>query len=157
MLQQVREKLNMWHTESSGLHGERERILRRLAVMDERQRSLTNQRGDFDSNMNRLLEEKKALDERLISYQTERDRLKAEVAEAGAKAEELNMLMKERLAQRAVIDNKVRSLRQETTREETKQVRSKAGITELNNRLKSLAESKKQAQKKWLEDRESSV
>ncbi|MCD6475536.1 MAG: chromosome segregation protein SMC [Anaerolineaceae bacterium] len=142
-LHEIREKLNQWHGESSGFHREREQILRRLAVMDERQRSLQNQRSDIDSNMNRLLEEQKSLNERHEKYQEECDQLETEVTEAKKKAEDAKELMKKRLADRAVLDNKIRTIRKEITKDETSQVRQIAGINELNNRLISLNESKK--------------
>ena len=71
-LQELRGKLNVWHSQSAGLHTERERVSRALAVMDERQLSLAAQKRSAESDLARLEEEQKSRQDRLAELEEER-------------------------------------------------------------------------------------
>ncbi|NMC78402.1 MAG: AAA family ATPase, partial [Chloroflexi bacterium] len=81
-LQELRNQLNQWHSESAGLHQEREKQSRSLAVMDERQRALLEQQQSLQSEQSRLEEEQKAWQERIQAQQGGLEQLQEEQAEA---------------------------------------------------------------------------
>ena len=141
-LQELRGKLNVWHSQSAGLHTERERVSRALAVMDERQLSLAAQKRSAESDLARLEEEQKARQDRLAELEEERTRLQEEMKEAGERAAQARSAVEKRQAERGQLETRLRETRRALLDAETRQVQGKARVDELTNRLESLRASK---------------
>jgi chromosome segregation protein len=107
-LQELRGKLNVWHSQSAGLHTERERVSRALAVMDERQLSLAAQKRSAESDLARLEEEQKARQDRLAELEEERTRLQEEMKEAGERAAQARSAVEKRQAERGQLETRLR-------------------------------------------------
>lgn len=138
-----RNTLNRWHTESAEKHRDREKINKDLAVLEERQRALTNQLQSLSSDQARLEEEQTNRTRQLESLQQETSRLSAEFAEARNQTDQARKQLAERTAEREIIEQEVRQERRKQVNLETRQVQLKAKIDELNNRLETLEISKK--------------
>ncbi|MEW6092833.1 MAG: chromosome segregation protein SMC [Chloroflexota bacterium] len=78
----LRARLNSWHRQSAQLHASRETISSDLAVLDERQRSLLDNRQSATRERDRLEEEIRIAAERLAEIEAETTRLQADFDEA---------------------------------------------------------------------------
>lgn len=137
-LQHVRAQLNEWHSQSAGLHTQREKISRTLAVMEERQRSSNEQQRSVQNDLARLEEEQKSREDRLADLDEERDRLQTELREAEERVASARKALEARQAERNELDGKLRDLRRAQVASETRQVQVKAHHAELTNRLEGL-------------------
>jgi chromosome segregation protein len=142
-LQELRGKLNGWHNQSAGLHTERERVSRALAVMDERQLSLSAQKRSAESDLARLEEEQKARQDRLAELEEERTRLQEELKDAGERAAQAQSAVEKRQSERGQLETRLRETRRALLDAETRQVQVKARVDELTNRLESLRASRR--------------
>jgi chromosome segregation protein len=133
-LQTLRNELNRWHTQSSDLHRQREQISRNLAVMDERQRSLTNQQQSLKSDLGRLEEEHEGHLQRLAARREEHTRLQTELSDAQSGVEKARRLLRERQVEREQAERDLRDARRSLVDNETKQVQTRAHLNELVNR-----------------------
>jgi chromosome segregation protein len=137
-LQSLRGDLNTWHAASAGLHTQWEKVSRGLAVFDERQRAMVNQKQSLQGDISRLEEEQKARQERLLDLEEERDRLHAELKDAEAQVETARKNLEKRLAERGRLEQALRDTRRTLLQSETTQVQLKAHQSELGNRIESL-------------------
>jgi chromosome segregation protein len=142
-LHALRRQLNEWHSQSAELHTRREQVSRSLAVMDERQRSLTVQQRSAESDLARLEEEQKARQDRLAELEEERERLQAEQKEAGDRAAAARSALEKRMAERGQLEATLREARRALVNAETRQVQVKARSDELANRLEALRSSRR--------------
>ncbi|WP_322792927.1 chromosome segregation protein SMC [Bellilinea sp.] len=137
-IQRLREVLNEWHAQSAEVHRQREEINRILAVLDERQRSLTDQKATTRHDLTRLEEESQQHSKRLQAVQEELTVQQAALEEAKQQAGAAQKAFAEKKAQRDQVEGELRDLRRKLTRLETQQVEVKARQRELNNRLERL-------------------
>ncbi|MDR3576323.1 MAG: chromosome segregation protein SMC [Anaerolineaceae bacterium] len=140
-LTEVRSSLNNWHNQSAGLHGQRERISRDLAVKDERQRALQEQQQSSQSDLARLEEEEKAQQARLLALQSEKVRLQTELDDARMEVSKAQQHLASHQQEREQIERSVRETRRMQVDNETKKVRQTAHLDELRTRLVSVQRS----------------
>ncbi|MCC6147924.1 MAG: chromosome segregation protein SMC, partial [Anaerolineaceae bacterium] len=140
-LQVLRESLNMWHTESADHHSQREKTSRELAILDERQRSILEQRSTLQEEAVRLEEELAFKQQKLQAVLEEWTRLKAEYEGAQEHAALAAEGLRLRSEERRKLDAGVRELRQQLLQAETNQVRLKARQQELSSRIETLQRS----------------
>ena len=133
-----REKLNIWHTESSSYHLDLEKIIRDLAVLEERQRSLTDQEHHQNFDSIRLEEEIKSKELNLSALQTDLDKLSEEVIETKSNLKNALEKLNARITQRNEIENKLNFQRRKLVDDETNSLQAKAKLNELNERIKNL-------------------
>ncbi len=133
-----REKLNILHTESSSYHLELEKIIRDLAVLEERQRSLTDQEHHQNSDSIRLEEEIKSKELNLSALQADMDKLSEEVVETKTNLKNASEKLNTRSAQRNEIENKLHIQRRKLVEDETSSLQAKAKLNELNERIKNI-------------------
>lgn len=145
-----RTQLNEWHAESSSRHLELEKIIRDLAVLEERQRSITTQEYNQNYDIVRLDEEIKSKESDLQLLEVEFSTLNKQVDEAKANLEVAQKLLNERLAERRLLEDELQKQRSFLTSQESKSISLKAKLDELNARI----ESQKNSQKKLEQDRE---
>jgi chromosome segregation protein len=140
-LQSLRSELNDWHVQLSGLHRQSEQVSRTLAVMDERQRALGEQKGNLQSDQARLEEEQKAAQDRLQALIEEKDWLQSELTDSQAQAEKARQNFLTRQQQRQIAERKLGDWRRQLVAAETKQVHFRAHHTELVSRSETLLKS----------------
>ncbi len=133
--QSLRNELNEWHAQLSGWHRQSEQVSRILAVMDERQRALGEQKGNLLNDLTRLDEEQKTAQDRLKALIEEKDWLQNELADSQAQAEKVRQDFQNRHQQRQIAEKKVSDWRRQLLTAETQQVQSRAHHTELVSRL----------------------
>jgi len=136
-LMQLREELNQWHTESAGIHSEREKISRDLAVLDERFRSLRDQEVELKNDFNTNEEQAVIQKERLESLLEEKNRLMADLEDAQEQLQQAQSKLDEKQKQRETIESQLRQERRNLSDFESKQVQQKAHQRELLSRLES--------------------
>lgn len=78
----LRARLNSWHRQSAQLHASREAVSSDLAVLDERQRSLLDNRQLTLNEQARLSEENRTATERLSEIESETARLQGDLDDA---------------------------------------------------------------------------
>jgi len=135
---ELRARLNGWHTELAHWHQDREKLSRSLAILDERQRSLLEQQQNLQSDQVRLEEEINSLDQRIRKACDEQDRLQGEHQEAEAQADAARQALLERQVERARKEKDLRELRQRVSASESRQMQLKAHQNELTTRHRDL-------------------
>jgi chromosome segregation protein len=144
-LMEVRERLNGWHTQSAGLHNQREKISRDLAVTDERQRSLQDQVQNLDRDLNRLREDQAARQERILNLEEEKRGLADELADAQNQLNSARKALDIRFKERQQAENQLRETRQKLTMNQTRQVQLNAHHNEVLQRIATLRNNHKTA------------
>lgn len=141
-VQVLRGQLNDWHTQSSRLHSDLGQVSRQIAILDERQRSLNEQKINWQSEITRSEEETQA-------YQSDLDLAVSELAHADSELQDARAQMnlsREKLMARQQERDQVEKLlwgaRQNLTGRETRQVTLKAHQNELANRRETLLKNK---------------
>ena len=137
-LQILRGDLNAWHASSAALHTEWEKVSRGLAVMDERQRAMQQQKQNLQSDLSRLEEEQKVRQQRLQELKEERDRLQEEQEDAEAQVAQARKDLEKRQSERSRLEQALRDARRLLTQSETAQVQVKAHQSELIGRIEAL-------------------
>ncbi len=137
-IQQLREQLNGLHVQSAEVHRQREEINRILAVLDERQRSLSEQKNTTHQDLARLEEENQQLNKRWQTMEEEVADQRTALAEAKQQAAIAQTAYVEKKTQRDQVESEARELRKKLTRLETQQLEIKARQRELNNRVERL-------------------
>ncbi len=136
-LLKLREELNQWHTESAGIHSNREKISRDLAVLDERFRSLRDQEVSLKGDLNKNEEQSAVQREKLDSLVEEKNRLLVDLKEAQDQLTIAQSQLDARQKDRQKIEDQLRQERRNLSEAESKQVQHKAHQRELSARLES--------------------
>ena len=136
-----REELNYLHNESSTFHLELEKMMRDLAVLEERKRSLTDQEYHQNYDSMRLEEEIKSKEINLVSLEEDLKKLSNDVLEAKTNYKTSQSKLDERVSARNKVENELHNLRRNLVEEETKSVQSKAKLNELNDRINNYEQS----------------
>lgn len=137
-LGELRTQLGGWHGTQAELQRRREKIVRDLAVMDERQRALVEQHANLQADLARLEEENKARQERLERATSERSALETEMDEARRQSSAAGKNLQTRQAEREQVERTLREVRRSLVSAETRQVQVRAHRNELTNRLENL-------------------
>ncbi len=153
-----RSVLNELHSQSSSEHLELEKIIRDLAVLEERQRSLNDQEYNQNYDLVRLEEEIKSKESYLENLETEYQKLTQEVNEAKTNLEEAQIALNERLNIREQVESELQKNRRAMIENETRSVEVKAKLNELTERINNLKSSleklrleEQETQKEFLE------
>jgi chromosome segregation protein len=155
--QEIRDRLNNFHSQSADLHTKREKISRELAVAEERARYLQEQESRARGDLTQSDEEKSRFEERKKFSDEEVSRLQAELDEAKEYGISAKAAYEHRRSERGKIESKLVEDRQllvevETQRSELKyrQVERLENLENLkkslNNVEKSIAEGKARSQ-----------
>ena len=108
----LRARLNSWHRQSSQLHENRESTSQALAVLDERQRSLLDNRQAGMSEQSRLAEELRIARDRLAETAAETARLQSDYDEAGSQMKSAQAALDEALAKKSGLEADLQKARQ---------------------------------------------
>ena len=130
-LQDLRARLNAWHRESSELHSQREAVSRELAVLDERQRSLTVSRQSLNADRDRSVDEQTLARERLSEVENEVVRVEAEFEEANERLKSTQDALGSRQADRSGIEDELKSAQALVTSLNARRAETQARLDEL--------------------------
>jgi chromosome segregation protein len=139
-LNNLRARLNSWHRQSAQLHENRESISGDLAKLDERQRSLLDNRQVTLSGQSRLAEEFKIAWEVTSAAETEIASLQAEFDDALAQAKTSQTALDERQAEKSRIELDLGSARKKINELTTQRASLQGHMDELAVRSKSQAQ-----------------
>ncbi len=134
----LRAQLNGWHRQSAELHSQREEISRELAVLEERRRALLALQTSALSDRERASDEERLARERLLEGEQEIARLQAEYEEAQRQYEEVQRALQDRQAERAALEEQLRSSRERIEAWNAQRAESQARLDELKLRLEAL-------------------
>jgi len=137
-LSELRAQLNAWHRQSAELHSQREEISRELAVLEERRRALLSLQTSALADRERLSDEERLAQERLVEAEQEVARLQAEYEEAQRQYEEVQRSLQERQSERAALEEQMRSMRGRIEAWNAQRAESQARLDELKQRLEAL-------------------
>jgi chromosome segregation protein len=137
-LSSLRTKLNAWHRQSSELHGQREKVSRELAVMEERRRALLASQTSALTDQERASDEENMARERLAEMEQEVLRFSSEYDEAKKQYEGVQQILRDRQAERTLLEENIGSARKQIEKWNTQRAESQARLDELKSRLESL-------------------
>lgn len=130
----LRAKLNSWHRQSAQLHENRESTSGKLAVLDERQRTLLDNRKSGLREQSQLAEELKIARERLNENESETLHLQIEYNEAQTQTRTAQATLDSRQAERMRLEVEIQSVRQRKNELITHRASLQARLDELASR-----------------------
>jgi chromosome segregation protein len=130
----VRARLNSWHRQSAQLHENRESTSGDLAVLDERQRTLLDNRQSGFSEQSRQSEEIKIAQERLAETESESVRLQAEYDDALAQTKSAQAALDARQVEKFRAQKELQAVQQKLGNLNTQRAGLQARQNELGTR-----------------------
>jgi len=134
-LQELRGLLNQWHVESAGLHTQREKLSRNIAVLEERMRSYKDQETQQTAELARNEEQATLIAEKLDALLNDKDMLLAELEESQEQLKNVQQAFSTRQEERTRLENSLHQERRKLVETETRQVQLKAHLRELQGRI----------------------
>lgn len=134
-LQELRGLLNQWHVESAGLHTQREKLSRNVAVLEERLRSYKDQENQQTAELARNEEQATLIAEKLDALLNDKDLLVAEMEESQEQLRSIQQAFSTRQEERTRLENSLHQERRKLVETETRQVQLKAHLRELQGRI----------------------
>ncbi|MBW6465077.1 MAG: chromosome segregation protein SMC [Brevefilum sp.] len=138
-----RKELELNHGELSEYHHKLEQTTRELAIIDERQRSYTQQKDNLQIDIANLEEEIKGLESQQAALEDDVNQRDADFRAAAVEAEGVEQRLKEISQQKEQVESELSSARTARIKLETKKVQSSARLEELRNRINTLNEERK--------------
>ena len=130
----LRSRLNSWHRQSAQLHESRESTSGNLAVLDERQRTLLDNRQSGMGEQSRLSEELKIAQERLAETEAETVRLQTEYEDALTQTRSAQAALDERQVEKFRIQTELETVQQKLQKLTTQRGGMQARLEELASR-----------------------
>lgn len=134
-LQELRGLLNQWHVESAGLHTQREKLSRNIAVLEERLRSYKDHEAQQTAELARSEEQAVIISEKLDALLNDKDLLVAEMEESQEQLRSVQQVFTTRQEERTRLENSLHQERRKLVETETRQVQLKAHLRELQGRI----------------------
>lgn len=134
-LQELRGMLNQWHMESAGLHSQREKLGRNIAVLEERLRAYYDQQTNLAAELARNEEQAKVNDEKLEALVSDKELLDAEMQENQQQLRSVQEAFSTRQEERSRLESTLHVERRKLVETETRQVQLKAHLRELTGRI----------------------
>ena len=146
-LQNLRVQLSAWHRESSELHNQRESVSRELAVLDERQRSLTTSSQSLTADRDRAADEQTLSRERLTEAESELARTQAEFEEANERLVSAQETLESRQSDRSEVEEKLNAAQALVASLNSRRAETQARLDELGTRRAAQSERMEAAKK----------
>lgn len=137
-IQSLRTSLNQYHSASSQIHSQRESINKDLAVLEEKQNSLSRQFLDHQNNQARIEEEINSYQQKLEGIEDEIRSLEGELTESKTKVSEVQLQLQEREKERSAIQQQLNQSRQSLMQKQTQLLHLNEQKKELQTRITSL-------------------
>jgi len=134
-LQGLRSRLNSWHRESSKLHSNRETISREMAVLEERRRSLSDNKQNLMLELSRIESEIEVSSDRLQDAINDSDLLQQECSESESQLKTAQENLNIRLLERNQVEELLEKTNRDTVTAINRQVQFKAQQGELIKRV----------------------
>ena len=131
----TRSQLNVWHHQSTELHGQREEVSRELAVLEERRRSLLLTQSSVMADKDRTSDEERIAQERLAEAEQETSRLQVEYDEARHQYTDAQQALQTLQAERVAVEEKLQAARAEIEKRAAQRAEFQARLDELEARL----------------------
>ncbi len=138
LLHKDRSGLTGWYTENSALNARLEELNREMAVLDEREASLTTQIKSQESALAQIEGELGGYQQALDTGEQEKAHLESELEDARREQNQARENFTGRRNERNTAEQALRDLREEQVRIETERVKVTARRDELNDRLAAL-------------------
>ena len=133
-IKDIRNNLSGWHAESSRIHTEREKVSRAVAILDERNRSLNNQKQSLESDKIRIDEEIKDKKLRSDSVDSEEQRLDDEVKSIENQINNTQKVYDEKQKERTSIEDEYKQVQEQFKDNENKKLEESVRLRELDAR-----------------------
>jgi len=130
----LRARLNSWHRQSAQLHESRESTSGNLAVLDERQRALLDNRQTGLSEQSRLSEELKIARDRLAETEAETVRLQADYEDGLTQTRSAQAALDQRQVERSRLQTELQAIRQKLDKLAAQRAGLQARLDELASR-----------------------
>jgi len=130
----LRARLNSWHRQSAQLHESRESTSGDLAVLEERQRTLLENRQSGLSEQSRLLDEIKILQERLAETNADKVRLQKEYEHALLQTKLAQVALDKRQVEKSHTQTEIQTIRQKLEKLTSQRAGLQARLDELASR-----------------------
>ncbi len=130
----LRARLNSWHRQSAQLHESRESTSGNLAVLDERERTLLDNRQMGMSEQSRYSEEIKVARERLAETETETVRLQTELDDAVTQAKSAQAALDKLQVEKSSLQAGLQTIQQKVQNSSTQRAGLLARLEELASR-----------------------
>ena len=140
----LRAQLNAWHRQSAELHNQREGFSRELAVLEERQRALSESQQSLLVDQERVASELKLTRERLVEAEQEVARLQSEYDDAKEQLSNAQHSLQLRQVERAALDEQLMLTRSQIDLLSQQRVESQARLDELRSRIEAQQQRLKQ-------------
>ncbi len=137
-LSDLRSRLNAWHRQAAELHSQREEVSRELAVLEERQRSLSGTQSSVLGDKERASDEEQIARERLTETELEAARLQAEYDEAQGQFVGAQSTLQSKQTERAQVEDRLQSARAEIETGRAQRAETQARLDELTSRANNL-------------------
>ena len=131
----LRSRLNSWHRQSAQLHENRESASQSLAMLEERERALSDNRQTTLNDQSHLGEEIKVANDRLIETVAETSLLQAEYDEAEVQTKAAQSEWDERQVEKSVMEQRLQTSRQELEDSTNLHASYQARLNELHSRI----------------------
>ena len=138
-----RKELELNHGDLSEYHHKLEQTTRELAIIDERQRSYEQQKGNLQIDIANLEEEINVLESQQTALGHEVNQRQADFIAAAAEAEDVEQRLKEISQQKEQVEADLSTVRTERIKMETNKVQLTARLEELGNRNNTLNEERR--------------
>jgi chromosome segregation protein len=137
----IREELNKWHEESSGLHNQLEELNRTLAVLEEREKAILRQVETSQGDQIHLEEEQNSLSIQVNSLRKELESTQIALNEAKDQETSARLAFESAKKNRAEKERDLENSRKFMLEAETSQIQIRSRTEELVNRLESIQKS----------------
>ncbi len=140
MLQTNRRAYETAHRELSEYHKKLEKTSRELAILDERQRSFTQQKGNLEIDIAHAEEEIKDLESQEQNYLTKIENRQMEYDAASDEMNAVDIRLTEVASKKDTAEKELKTIREKRVKLETEKVQASAHLEELQNRLDNLSQ-----------------
>ena len=130
----LRTQLSDWYRDSSELHDRRESTSRELAVLEERQRALTQSRQSTNTERDRIVEDARAAGERLEEAEREFAQLAQEAKDADAQLESARQALEALQRDHLSISAKLEEVRADSLGLNSRRAETQARLDDLKGR-----------------------
>jgi len=134
-LQAYRKKLEENHSELSANHRKLEQTTRELAIIDERQRSIEQQKGNLEIDIANLQEEIADLESQKTAFKADLEQCQTDFRASADEAEKIELKLSDISQKRQRVEADLASTRNTRIAWETEKVQQSAHLEELNHRL----------------------
>jgi chromosome segregation protein len=138
-VQELRTRLNGWHSQASALHNEKELVSREIAVIEERYRSMTEQTNNLQVESARLQQEMESTQKSLLELEDEQQTIETELDDSKKKSIEIKTKLDDLVQQKTRKESAIADYKRRISQVENTLVQLQMQVEERTTRKKNLA------------------